>query len=326
MLAALALSVCACGANRRSPDSPDSPDLGESFVMREVSPLSVEKGKITDASGSEVVLRGVSTHGIAWFPQYVNANAFRSVKEAGGNAVRVAMYTDTDGGYLADPEGNTLLVRQAIEDAKAMDMYVIVDWHILSDGDPNDHLSEALTFFDAVASEYADCPNVIYEICNEPNGVGWDRIKTYAYAIVPVIRQYAPDALVIVGTPEYSDDLSAAMNDPLPMEGLLYAYHYYAGEKLSARELELAAEKDFPVIVSEWGIGCGRDGEPALEDGKRFIELMDRLGVSRCAWSLCNKDEVYSILKPECEKLGGFGEEDLSETGKIVWESLGGGL
>ena len=82
--------------------------------MREVSPLSVEKGKITDASGSEVVLRGVSTHGIAWFPQYVNANAFRSVKEAGGNVVRVAMYTDTDGGYLADPEGNTLLVRQAI--------------------------------------------------------------------------------------------------------------------------------------------------------------------------------------------------------------------
>ena len=34
--------------------------------------LHVENGKLTDADGNIVQLYGMSTHGIAWFPQYIN--------------------------------------------------------------------------------------------------------------------------------------------------------------------------------------------------------------------------------------------------------------
>jgi endoglucanase len=49
-------------------------------------------------------------------------------------------------------------------------MYVIVDWHILSDGNPLANEDAAKAFFAEVSERYKGSPNVIYEICNEPNG------------------------------------------------------------------------------------------------------------------------------------------------------------
>ena len=53
-------------------------------------------------------------------------------------------------GYCTDGDKEELkeLLRRGVEYAAVQDMYVIVDWHILSDNDPNLHKAEALTFFD----------------------------------------------------------------------------------------------------------------------------------------------------------------------------------
>ena len=287
-----------------------------------VSALWTKDGKLVDDKGKPVTLRGVSTHGIGWFPQYINANAFLSVKKNGGNVIRAAMYTDTDTGYLHDPHTSMLLMEQAVENAVALDMYVIADWHILSDGDPNAHLAEAITFFDALASKYRDCPNLIYEICNEPNGVDWEAIKNYAYAIVPVIRQYSAKALIIVGTPGYSYDIEIASKDPLPMEGIMYSFHYYTGEKERFDGLDEAVKSGLPVFVSEWGMGLDKDGNHALDEGREFAKMLNEKGLSWCAWSLCNKDECYSLLSPDCTKLGAFTEDDLSDAGLVVWDAM----
>ena len=312
---ALTLGLLAgCGAG--TADAPE--DQG-------VLALHVEKGKLKDANGDSVQLRGFSTHGLTWFPQYVNANAFSAIKEAGGNVVRAAMYTDTNDGYVAKPEQNLLLVRQAVENAIALDMYVIVDWHILSDGDPNTHLTQAITFFDAVASAYGDTPNIIYEVCNEPNGTGWEEVSAYAYSIIPVIRQYAPNAVILIGTPGFSSQIRSATEMPVEAENLMYAFHYYAGEHYSYDALKEAVEKDTPVFVSEWGVGTSaQTGEPAVSEGREFAEWMNKKGISWCAWSLCNKDEVYSALKPDCYKWGGFTAEDFTEGGAMLFEELKG--
>ena len=42
--------------------------------------LRVQGTKIVNSKGKTVNLRGVSTHGIAWFPQYVNKKAFHSFR------------------------------------------------------------------------------------------------------------------------------------------------------------------------------------------------------------------------------------------------------
>ena len=283
----------------------------------EVSPLHIEDGRLCDTDGKPVQLRGVSTHGIEWYGEYLNAGMMRSVKEAGGNVIRIAMYTDTERGYVKAPEENLRRVIAGIEDAIAEDMYVIVDWHILSDGDPRSHLQEAINFFDAVASRYPDTPNIIYEICNEPNKCTWKDITEYAYQIIGVIRQYAHDAVVIVGTPNYASQPSYGWLDPINAENLLYAFHYYPGEHWTWEVLKDAAEQKAPVFVSEWGIGEG-----GSEDAEAFLQFMNKNGISWCAWSMCNKDEPYSILRPDCNKYGQFTEEDLSKAGKLIFRYL----
>ena len=56
--------------------------------------LHVENGKLTDADGNTVQLYGMSTHGIAWFPQYINYDSFRTLRDDWNtNCIRLAMYT-----------------------------------------------------------------------------------------------------------------------------------------------------------------------------------------------------------------------------------------
>ena len=105
------------------------------------------------------------------------------------------------------------------ESALAEDLYVILDWHILNDSDPNEHIEEAKDFFDQLSAHYADEPGILYEICNEPNGdVTWEQISAYAEEVIPVIRKNAPDAVILVGTPNYCSHLDGPLSDPLPLK------------------------------------------------------------------------------------------------------------
>ena len=78
------------------------------------------------------------------------------------------MYTE-ESGYIADKSLKKKVI-EIIDNCIELDLYVVVDWHILSDGNPNKHVEDAELFFDEISKKYKDKPNVIYEICNEPNG------------------------------------------------------------------------------------------------------------------------------------------------------------
>jgi endoglucanase len=93
-----------------------------------------------------VQLRGVSTHGLAWFPEFVNEAAFQTIRDDwGANAVRLAMYTCERGGYMTDGDRDALeaLIDQGVELCGRLGMYAVIDWHILSDGDPGIHADAA---------------------------------------------------------------------------------------------------------------------------------------------------------------------------------------
>lgn len=185
-------------------------------------------------------------------------------------------------------------------------------------------LKKQLHFFNAIASRYPNEPAILYEICNEPNDVKWDAIAKYAYAICPVIRQYSPQSIIIIGTPDYSSGIDKPLGEPFQSDNIMYAYHYYAGVHNDFLVLKKVIESGLPVIVSEWGIGKNIKGETALEDGKKFADYLNENCVSWCAWSLCNKDEVYSVLRPDCNKLSGWQDEDLTDVGRILFEKMEG--
>ena len=57
--------------------------------------LAVKGNALVDAQGNTVQLRGVSTHGLQWFPEYVNKPLFKQLSsEWDANLVRLAFYSD----------------------------------------------------------------------------------------------------------------------------------------------------------------------------------------------------------------------------------------
>lgn len=195
--------------------------------------LSVKGTQLVDEKGQAVQLRGISTHGIAWFPDFVNQDAVMQLsKDWGANLFRIAMYTDENGGYCTDGDKEKLkaLVTDGVEYAKQADMYVIVDWHILHDSNPLTHKAEALQFFKEMTEKLKGEKHVLYEICNEPNsGCSWEDIKTYANEVIPVIRENAPEAVILVGTPTWSQEIEKPQNDPITgYDNIMYTLHFYA--------------------------------------------------------------------------------------------------
>ena len=294
-------------------------------------PLHVEGTQLVDESGEPVQLRGVSTHGLAWFPQYVNAYCFRQLHEWGVDVIRLAMYTAEYGGYCegGDQQALKQLIKDGVAYATEAGMYAIVDWHILSDGDPNTHKNEAMAFFDEMSAAFAGQDNVLYEICNEPNGgTDWAAVKAYALEVIPVIRANDPDAVVIVGTPNWCQMVDQAAADPISeYDNVMYALHFYADthrDDLRAR-MEAAAQAALPIFVTEFGT-CDASGNGAVneEQSDIWVALMDELGISYVNWNLSNKDESSAILQNGCAKTSGFTPEDLSRSGRWLYGLLTG--
>ena len=295
--------------------------------------LAVKDGKLVSTkTGKAVVLRGVSLHGLAWFPQFVNNAAFKSLRnDWQANIVRLPLYTAEYGGYCKG--GNKKQLMKLIDDgvrfATENDLYVIIDWHTLSDKNPNTHVKAAKKFFVTMAKRYRAHNNVIFEICNEPNGkTSWNSVKKYARKIIPAIRKKNKKAVVLVGTPEWCQRIDRVAASPLPKKyarNVMYTFHFYAGtHKGDMRDrLETALQKGIPVFVSEYGISDA-SGNGGLDKGQaqEWMNLLDKYGISRCAWNLSNKNESSAMVKPSNNDAGNLSFGKLSASGKWVYTAI----
>lgn len=288
--------------------------------------LSVKNGQLVDKSGKGYQLRGMSTHGLTWFPEFVNESAFRTLRDDWNtNVVRLAMYVDEWGNgqcYMGNKSGSLELLEKGVDICIKLDMYVIIDWHVLNPGDPSKYTNEAKSFFETVSKRYAKYPNVIYEICNEPNGgASWSgNIKPYAEKIIPVIRKNAPNSVIIVGTPTWSQEIDKPLSDPLNYKNVMYAFHFYAATHAGLRSnVENCVAQGLPVFVSEFGT-CDASGGGAndFNETQKWLSYFDKQGISYCNWSICNKDETCSVLRPGTSANGNWSESDLTENGKWI--------
>ena len=251
---------------------------------------------VSGRTGEQVMLRGVSTHGINWdvgYP-YISKEAFQTLRDQYAvNIVRLAMYTTEYYGYCdkagaADSQStvqDTLKQRidTGVRAATELGMYVIIDWHVLNDQNPKRYQEQAKTFFKEMSEKYAGQENVLYEICNEPNGgTSWDDIRSYAQEIIPLIRANDPDAVVIVGTPTWSQDVDIAADKPLEYNNVLYAFHFYAAtHRESYREkVKTAIAKGLPVFVSEFGVSeASGNGNMDTNEAGQWLDLLDANGI-----------------------------------------------
>lgn len=287
--------------------------------------LMLDGTDIVDKNGEKYQLKGVSTHGIAWFPEYVNQDAFQSLRDdMGANMIRIAMYSGENNGYCTGGDKQQLknLVQTGVDAATELGMYVIIDWHVLGDLNPQTYKEEAKDFFEEMSTLYKDYDNVIYEICNEPNGgTTWEDVKSYAEEVIPIIRSNAKDALIIVGTPNWSQDVDVAAENPIVgYDNIMYAVHFYAATHTDniRNKVTTALSKGLPIFVSEFSI-CDASGNGAIDydQAEKWFELIDANNLSYAAWNLSNKAETSSLISSSCTKTSGWTDEDLSETG--IW-------
>lgn len=286
--------------------------------------LRVRGIDLVNEKGEIIQLTGMSSHGLQWYPEHTKKDAVAFTKAHGASLWRVAMYTDEEG-YISNPEENKKNLIESVDAAIALDMYVIIDWHILYDNNPQQNKKEAIAFFDDISKRYSGVKNVIYEICNEPNGdeVTWEKdIRPYAEEVIPVIRRNHKEALILVGTASWSQYVDDAAKHPLEDDNVMYVAHFYAGthgQELRDR-IDTAREKGCGIFISEWGTTTadGKGDTVFVKETKEWLRFMEERNISWTNWSFGSRNETSAALKPDT-KGGSYSEDVLTEDGKFVF-------
>jgi len=226
-------------------------------------------------------------------------------------------------GYLDHPEKEKQKIITVVDEAIRQGIYVIIDWH---DHRAQNHLKEAKAFFAEMAKRYGDKPNVIYELYNEPVKVQWTPvIKPYLEAVIDTIRHYDADNLIVCGTPNWSQDVDIASQDPIKGSNIAYVLHFYSStHKQSLRDKATKAlSNGIALFVTEYGTTeASGNGFVNKEETRTWWKFMDEHKISSCNWSIADKNESSSSLKAGVQLNGKLTDSQLTESGNFVREEL----
>ncbi|MGW6195733.1 cellulase family glycosylhydrolase [Kribbella sp. NPDC055110] len=262
--------------------------------------------KLCNERNEPVQLRGMSTHGLQWYANCAKTASLDALaNDWKADILRISMYVQEDG-YETDPEKFTNLVNNYIEEATKRGMYALVDWHQLDPGDPNANLALAKTFFTEIAERHKDKFNIIYDIANEPNGVSWAGIKSYAEQMVPVIRAKDPDGVIFVGTHGWaslgvSDGGSEAdvIDNPVNATNLMYTFHFYAASHKQEYfdALSRAADR-IPLFVTEFGTQTYTgDGGNDFTWSQKYLDFLDSKQIGWTNWNFSDDFRSGAVFK-----------------------------
>lgn len=294
-------------------------------VVERYGHLQVIGTKLCDENGNPVQLRGMSSNGLQWAGKYANSTVIRWLRDDWNSQLwRAAMYL-TEGGYIGGRQLKQKVV-DSVEAAVENGVYVIIDWHVMLDRNPNVYIKQSVEFFDEMSRRYGHLPNVIYEICNEPNGteVTWtEEIKPYAETVIAAIRANDPDNIIVVGTPTWSQDVDKAADNPLSgFENIMYTLHFYTGThgKELMDKAEYAIAKGLPLFVTEWGTTLSTGDQFKPESTIPWIEFMDRHMLSWANWSVANDGKESCILVYNADRAGAghWTDDQLTPSGLFV--------
>jgi len=234
--------------------------------------LHVQGNQIVDANNANVLLRGYSILP----PQhngechYCNNKPEKTIIDmatdatAGWYPTMLRIGVDNTNSALNNP---SVLFSQYLDPnvqyAISKGVYVIVDLHLISDFDANNtgsgiSQSLVLNFWKYVAPYYANTPNVIFEVYNEPiKPDDWTAWKNYIQPVVNAIRAVAPNNLIFMGGPQWSTRVNQAAASPVTGANIAYVYHIYPNQgSPTAANLDSkfgTAAQSIPVVVTEFG-------------------------------------------------------------------------
>ncbi len=259
--------------------------------------------QLCNEKGEAIQLKGMSSHGLMWFPKCMTENSIEHLKTDWKiDVIRLALYTQN---YIKNPEKSIAFVDKLVDIAERKGLYCMIDWHVLKNGNPNTDIKYAKEFWTHIIKKHAKKKHVIFEICNEPNGkeATWSEITKFANEIIPIIRKKDKKAIIIVGTPRWSSNLKVVVKKPLSHKNIMYAFHFYSKSHKDYKSFTNAIAK-IPVFASEWGT-TNADGSQGydFESAKKWLSIFkgnnpDSIKISWVNWSLGDKDESSAVFLP----------------------------
>jgi endoglucanase len=291
--------------------------------------LHVEDGKIVNQRGVEPQLRGISLSWSLWGGRkYYNPEVVDWLtSDFKISILRVAMGVQPAHGYLDEPDLQRQLVITQVDEAIKQGIYVLIDWH---DHNSDKHTEQAKVFFAEMAKKYTGVPNVIYEIWNEPAKTTWDTVKNYALQVIPEIRKYDKDNLIIVGSPHWDQDVDITAADPITgFKNIAYSFHFYASDPNHQEKLMTKADKaikmKLPLMITEWGVGeSDGNGKFDTEKTKKWLNWMEANHLSWANWNITDKQETTAIMLPGAPANGGWTQDQLTPAGVYIRDALRG--
>lgn len=291
-------------ADEGTDDDISADEEPDETVVQRNGHLKVVGTELQNEAGEPVQLKGVSSMWLNWEDDgYAeNLTALRWMRNNWKlSVIRAAMGVEPDNAYLAFPDQAKEQVYHVVDNAIDAGVYTIIDFHAHF---AHKHQDEAVAFFSEVSAKYTGVPNVLYETFNEPRDVSWPELKKYHEAVVAAIREQDPEAIIILGTPNYSQQVDTAALDPVAGTNLMYTLHYYACSHQAAfrQKGNTALGLGAALFVTEWGAthaNGGLDGLTCLDEAQRWDDWLNANRISWSAWKLDDCDDSSCLLAPD---------------------------
>lgn len=304
------------GAGVRFPPPPPGSPVALHGPLRRVG------NEIRDQHGHPYALHGMSLFWSQWSGDFYNADLVHALRtEWHSSVVRAALGIE-NGGYLERPAEQEARIRVVVEAAVAEGMYVVIDWH---DHNALRHTPEAKDFFARMARDYGHLPNVVYELYSEPEYETWYEVKQHEVAVLAEIRAAGGMGLATVGSPHWSQDVDLAAADPIDDPNVSYVLHFYAsshGARLRSRA-QVALDAGLALLVTEWGT-CDASGNGSYDfaESAAWFSFLEAHHIGSMNWSMFDKLESASALRPGASRRGGWAPLDLTPSGLWVQQKL----
>lgn len=299
--------------------------LGALPANAELPRLSVEGNRIVQEGGKPIDLRGVSLCSLEWHQPLEQIQAVTASPEKWQvNILRLPVQPQE-----WDRVGPQSYIRDYLDPAVKLctenNVYCIIDWHEVGEWTHAGNILRLQTFWSNVAKRYAANPNILYEIFNEPtepsgrDEKNWAAWKKQAQPWVDMVRKDAPDTILLVGSPHWTQMTNFAPTDPFTGDNLVYTAHVYPNWKPETWDgLFGEASKTVPVFMSEWGWSEERDAFWVIkgtraEYGEKMRDYLNaRPHIGWTAWSY--DPNCAPAMLGKDKSMGAFVKEWLSQS------------
>jgi len=305
--------------------------------LLKIMKLRIEKNKIIDTDGREIVLNGININSpciLKFQENHDFLEDIRQIKKLGANAVSIPVcpaYFQSRDNYCEE------ILDTIIQTCKDLNLHCLLDWHAQGNPikgatrDPKNFIDGYLKYdanldiatksAEILSSRYKNEPNVIFNPFSAFLESGRNDYLEATKILLKIIRKNT-DSIVIISAVDWPQSLKYAPFEELrPEKNIAYGIMLYFGENLGEEKKNIIKikEKGYPVIITEWGYQKNNPKEKEMSGGvddyaKPIGDFISRNKINSFAW-------CYHPTRQPC-LLNSWNPNDLSEWGMFLKEWL----